>query len=42
MFCAPAPEAAWYVIALTHSTRSALSSPSIAMSIRLTVQLPPM
>jgi hypothetical protein len=29
-------------MALTHSTRSARSRPSIAMSIRLTVQLPPM
>ena len=42
MFLAPAPDAAWYVMALTHSTSPALKSPAIAMSMRLTVQLPPM
>ena len=42
MFCAPAPEAAWYVIEVIHSIRSSRSSPPSAISISDTVQLPPM
>ena len=41
MFCAPAPEAAWYVMALTHSTMLCWNKPPKPMSIKLTVQLPP-
>ena len=42
MFCAPAPDAAWYVMQVIHSMRSRWNSPASAISIRLTVQLPPM
>ena len=42
MFCAPAPEADWYVIAVIHSTTPARSRPPTAISISDTVQLPPM
>ena len=42
MFCAPAPEAAWYVMHVIHSIKSRRKRPDSAISIRLTVQLPPM
>ena len=42
MFCAPAPEAAWYVIDVIHSTSPARNSPPSAIIISETVQLPPM
>jgi hypothetical protein len=42
MCLAPAPEADWYVAQLTHSTHPCRKRPMVAMSIKLTVQLPPM
>mmetsp|Transcript_122311 Transcript_122311/g.346786 ORF Transcript_122311/g.346786 Transcript_122311/m.346786 type:complete len:209 (+) Transcript_122311:429-1055(+) len=42
MFAAPAPEAAWYVIDVIHSTHPFAKRPPRPMSMRLTVQLPPM
>jgi len=38
---APAPEAAWYVMALTHSTKSFLRSPSAWMPARVTLKSRP-
>ena len=42
MLCAPAPDAAWYVMQVIHSMRSRWRSPANAIISRPTVQLLPM